>query len=83
MTNWTAPKAKPRKRFVSRQMVMAAKAVEQDKIDMLMGEAENYDKMNLACADHWLKQRATIGDDNYRIQYALRVMKRLRPEIEL
>jgi hypothetical protein len=64
-------------------MIMAAKAVEQEKIDTLMGEAENYDKMNLACADHWLRQRAAIGDDNYRIQYALRVMRRLRPEIEL
>lgn len=82
MINWTAPKPKPRKRFVSRQSVMAEKGAERAKIKTYMAAADGHDQNNLYWADQWLRERAELGEDHHRIKYAIAVMARLRPELE-
>ncbi len=86
MIGWTAPpKAKPRKRFVSRQTttrVMAAKRVEAEKIETYMSAAADHDINNLWAADHYLRRRAELGDDCFEVIWSMAVMARLRPELE-
>lgn len=78
MIGW-APKKKGR---TASQERMAAKALERKAIKAYMAPVDQYNAMNLYYADLWLSQRAEIGDNDYRIKYAIQVMRRLKPELE-